>query len=125
MPVRTVTEEFCDICFTGGKAKSTPATERVRFSWLGKDYLVLACARHIDEVRNPLQRLSEIGSVEGRARRSTGRPAGPRQDATSPRTRFSQLTPEEKKRFRAWAGLPNARRIADARVEEWMKAGRR
>ncbi len=39
-------------------------------------------------------------------------------------TLFSQLDAEEKDRFRAWADMPTARRIGDARVTEWIDAGR-
>lgn len=123
MPVRTVTEEFCDVCFASDPPKETPATERVRFSWLGEDYVVLACKKHVDSVRNPLQHLSEVGSVEGRARRGPGRQTASRSSAGE-KTLFSQLSAEEKERFRMWANLPDARRIADRRVEEWSAAGK-
>lgn len=123
MPVRTVTEEFCDVCYASDKQKQTPATQRVRFSWLGKNYLVLACDKHIDSVRNPLQHLSDIGSLEAGNRASVGRQRGGRPTATAA-TEFSQLSAEEKERFRTWADMPNARRIADARVREWTAAGR-
>ncbi len=37
---------------------------------------------------------------------------------------YSQLSNEEKTRFRAWADMPTARRISDARVKSWVAAGK-
>ena len=39
-------------------------------------------------------------------------------------TLFSQLTSEEKQRFRSWANMATARRISDARVNGWVAAGK-
>ena len=123
MPVRTVVEEFCDVCFHEDE-QEVPATDHLRFSWQGRDYVLLVCDHHLNEVRDELQRLADMASP------STGRRAAPRQAraATSVRqggkTLFSQLSDEEKARFRTWANLPKARRIADARVQEWTAAGR-
>lgn len=39
-------------------------------------------------------------------------------------TLFSSLDASEKERFRAWAGLPSARRNPDAPIQEWIEAGR-
>lgn len=124
MPVRTVTEEFCDVCFSDEKQKETPATERIRFSWLGKNYVVLACSKHVGKIRDELQHLSEIGSLEAGPRRGAARPGASRPAAAGGKTLFSQLSTEEKERFRTWADMPNARRIGDSRVEEWTAAGR-
>lgn len=125
MPTRTVIEEFCDVCYGDEKQKETIASDRLRFSWLGKNYVVLVCDKHVGKIRDALQHFSELGSVEGGARRPTGRRAGttPRA-AAGGKTLYSQLSDEEKERFRSWADMPNARRIADARVEEWTAAGR-
>ncbi len=59
---------------------------------------------------------SRAGQPRGGQGRRAGRGGTP--------TLFSQLDAEEKDRFRAWAGMPTARRIADARVTEWIDAGR-
>ena len=37
---------------------------------------------------------------------------------------YSQLEGDEKARFRAWANMPTARRISDARVKSWIAAGK-
>ena len=124
MPVRTVTEEFCDVCFAEDE-RETPASDRLRFSWLGREYLLLVCEDHVGETRDELQRLADVASP------TTGRRAAtPRQSRATPaargagKTLFSQLSDEEKARFRKWADLPRARRISDARVQEWTAAGR-
>jgi hypothetical protein len=57
------------------------------------------------------------------AGRSVGRRATTGRRSGSP-TLFSQLDSTEKSRFRRWAKMPNARRIADSRVQEWIVAGR-
>lgn len=126
MPTRTVTEEFCDVCYGDEKQKETIATDRLRFSWLGKDYVVLVCDKHVGKIREALQHFSELGSVESGTRGPAGRrlSAVARAGAGGGKTLYSQLSDEEKERFRVWADMPNARRIADARVEEWTAAGR-
>lgn len=127
MPVRTVVEEFCDVCFNQDGTE-TVATDRLRFGWQGRDYLLLTCDQHVEPIRDQLHMLSELASPDSAGRR--GAQAGLRQARTqaAPRpaskTAFSQLSAEEKARFRAWAGLPSARRIADGRVEEWIAAGK-
>ena len=122
MPTRTITEELCDVCYGDEKQKETVATDRLRFSWLGKSYVVLTCDKHVGKIRDALQHFSDLGSVEDGAVRAPGRrAAGP---ARRGATLYSQLADEEKERFRVWAKLPNARRIADTRVEEWIGAGR-
>jgi len=37
---------------------------------------------------------------------------------------LSQLSEDEKQRLRTWADMPNARRIGDARVQQWTEAGK-
>lgn len=124
LPVRTVVEEFCDVCFNEDQQEA-PASERLRFSWLGRDYVLLACEDHVAEVRDELQRYADMASP------TTGRrAAAPRQSRSAAtgrqpgKTLFSQLSDDEKTRFRKWASMPNARRISDARVQEWTSAGR-
>ncbi len=130
MPTRTLVKELCDVCYADDESE-TDATDRLRFGWQGRDYLLLVCENHVDDVRDQLQHLSEIATAETSGRRAAppvvsqpSRPAPPRRDPANRKTLFSQLDDEEKERFRAWANMPNARRIADSRVEEWISAGR-
>lgn len=126
MPIRTVVEEFCDVCFNED-GRETIAVDRLRFGWQGRDYVLLVCAEHVEPLREQLQRLSELANPESAGRRGA---FGLRQGRTAPssrgaaKTAFSLLTTEEKARFRKWADLPNARRISDSRVDAWIEAGR-
>ena len=40
------------------------------------------------------------------------------------RSLYSQLSVDEKARFRAWANMATARRISDARIKGWVEAGK-
>jgi hypothetical protein len=127
MPTRTIVQDLCDVCFEEQNGKETPATDRLRFAWQGRDFLLLVCEKHVDPIRNELQRLSELAAPEGGKRRARTAPRPPRVAVVPDqpaKTLFSQLTDEEKQRFRLWADMPNARRIGDARVAEWTEAGK-
>lgn len=92
------------------------ADETVRFALDGKSYEIDLSKKNAAALRGSLKLYLEKGrSVGGRSRRSGG---------SGRATRFSKLGAKEKERFRRWAKLPNARRIADAKVEEWIKAGK-
>lgn len=103
--------------FDGGNADET-----VEFSLDGKVYEIDLSKKNANALRKTLQPYVDVARPVGRGG-GRGRPArgGGRRAAT---TLFSQLDAEEKDRFRAWADMPNARRISDARVQEWIDAGR-
>jgi hypothetical protein len=131
MPTRTLVKELCDVCYADDGTE-TDASERLRFGWQGRNYVLLVCDQHVDEIRDDLQHWSEIASPESGGRRPLA-PAAPRpvraaaaerREAGARKTLFSQLSDPEKERFRRWADMPNARRIGDSRVEEWTAAGR-
>jgi len=126
MPTRTIVEDFCDVCFIEQKEKETEAADKLRFAWQGRDYILLVCAKHVGPIRDELQRLSELATPEATKRRSPGatRPTRAGGGSEPSKTLFSQLTDEEKTSFRIWADMPNARRIGDARVQEWIEAGK-
>lgn len=125
MPVRTVIEEFCDICFNEDEQRETPASDHLRFSWQGRDYVLLACEEHVEEVHDELHHLAEMASPSTGRRAPAPRQARSAVAARQPgKTLFSQLNDQEKARFRKWADMPNARRISDARIQEWTAAGR-
>lgn len=100
------------------------ADETVEFSLDGKAYEIDLNKKNASAFRRGLKPYIDRG------RRSAGRQAvRTRRQASGPvkakqATLFSQLDSTEKDRFRKWAKLPNARRIADRRVQEWTKAGR-
>lgn len=93
------------------------ADETIKFGLDGKSYEIDLNKKNASALRRVLRPYVEGGRSAGRQTARMGRTAG------SP-TLFSQLDATEKDRFRKWAKMPHARRIGDARVQEWMKAGR-
>jgi hypothetical protein len=97
------------------------ADETVSFGLDGKMYEIDLNKKNATALRKAIGEYIEKG-------RASGRPAGNSRSRRSSNaggpTLFSQLESEEKDRFRAWAGMLTARRIGDARVKEWIEAGR-
>lgn len=93
---------------------SEPASE-VTFSLDGADYVIDLGARNIGKLNNALKPFIErsrlIGGVE-------------EDEASKTATLFSQLDSRDKERFRRWSDMPKARRVADARVQEWLDLGK-
>ena len=97
------------------------AEETVHFSLDGKSYEIDVNATNAARVRAAF----EPYIAKGRASGSTARPRAARTTAgPSEKTLFSQLSSEEKARFRAWANMATARRISDSRVNSWVEAGK-
>ena len=96
----------------------SPADETVSFALDGKSYEIDLSKANADKFRKALDPYVAKATRTGKAPRSGSRPEA------GGVTAFSKLMDEEKERFRKWAKLPTARRIADARVEEWSKAGK-
>lgn len=92
------------------------ADETVKFALDGKGYEIDLSKKNAAALRRAFKRYVDAGRSTGRRTKSTARAGSP--------TLFSQLDATEKDRFRRWAKMPNARRIADARVQAWVKAGR-
>jgi hypothetical protein len=98
------------------------ADETVEFAIDGKVFQIDLSKKNAAALRRALQPYMEAGRQTGR---SGGRPRAARGGRRAgSATLFSQLDAEEKERFRAWAGMPTARRISDARVQAWIDAGR-
>ncbi len=95
------------------------AEETVSFALDGKVYQIDLNEKNASALRKAFATYIE----NGRPSRQSGA-RGRNASSLSNPTLFSQLDSEEKERFRAWAKLPNARRIGDARVKEWIGAGR-
>jgi hypothetical protein len=95
------------------------ATETVEFSIDGRTYQIDLNKKNASAMRKVFQLYVEKGRV---VRQPVGR--GRRAGSASNPTLFSQLNSDEKERFRGWSRLPDARRIADSRVQEWIDAGR-
>ena len=94
---------------TGG-----PATETVNFALDGRSYEIDLNEANAKALRAALAKYVEKGRKAGRQPRAAGGTV----------TAFSQLNETEKAKFRVWAKMPDAKRIADHRVEEWIKAGK-
>jgi hypothetical protein len=98
------------------------ADETIHFALDGRTYEIDVSAANATKIRQVLQPFIEKGRPSNTTRNAKGR-STPR---TTPAemTMYSELTGEEKNRFRAWADMPTARRISDARVKSWMAAGK-
>jgi hypothetical protein len=100
------------------------ADETVSFGLDGRSYTIDLSAKNAAALRADLQRYIDRAQLATRALAATPRaPRASRAEGSGP-TLFSQLDVEEKDRFRAWAKMPTARRIADARVQAWISAGK-
>lgn len=95
------------------------ADETITFSLDGRAYEIDLNKKNASTFRKAMARYVEHGRSagrQGRGKRGTSGGAAP--------TLFSQLSEDEKARFRKWAKMPNARRIADQRVVDWTTAGK-
>jgi Lsr2 len=97
------------------------ADETIQFSLDGKSYEVDLSTTNASKLRDALKPYIENGrgigtGIRVRSPRPSGSPAAD--------TLYSQLSDDEKTRFRAWADMPTARRISDARIKSWNAAGK-
>ena len=97
------------------------ADETVWFALDGKTYEIDLSASNASKLRGALTPYIEKARADGGGGRS--RPPGTR-PAHAQKTLYSQLSDDEKSRFRAWANMASARRISDARVKNWLAAGK-
>ncbi len=97
------------------------ADETVHFALDGKSYEVDLSATNASKLRDALKPYIDKGrgGTGGSRARASG-PSGP----PTVDTLYSKLNGDEKARFRAWAGMPTARRISDARIKSWIAAGK-
>jgi Lsr2 len=96
------------------------ADETVHFALDGKGYEIDLSAANAAALREAFKLYIEKGRISGGGRTRTPRVSGPPAEDTM----YSQLKSEEKADFRAWANMPTARRISDARVKSWIAAGK-
>lgn len=95
------------------------AEETVFFALDGKSYAIDLSRSNADRLRKALNPCVTKATHTGRAAR-----LGSRSESSGGRTAFSQLSDDEKARFRTWAEALTARRIANAKVDEWEQAGK-
>lgn len=93
---------------------SEPA-QCIEFSLDGKDYEIDLSARNLGKLYASLKPFVE------RARPVDGSPEG---DRGTSKTLFGALASEEKENCRLFLDMPKARRIGDAKIQEWIEAGR-
>jgi hypothetical protein len=98
------------------------ADESIRFSLDGKSYEIDLNTKNATEFREAMKPFIEKSRAVGAA--SSPRSGLASRPKTSEKTLYSQLTDEEKTKFRAWANMATARRISDDRVNSWIAAGR-
>jgi Lsr2 len=96
------------------------ADETVQFSLDGKTYEIDLTAANAAKLRSALEPYIGAGRPSG----TTGGSRVARTAPAGPQTLYSQLSQEEKSRFRAWADMATAKRISDARVNSWVAAGK-
>lgn len=97
------------------------ADETIQFALDGKSYEVDLSTANASKLRDALKPYIENGRGIGNGTRvRSPRPSGP----PTVDTLYSQLSDDEKTRFRTWADMPTARRISDARIKSWIAAGK-
>jgi hypothetical protein len=96
------------------------ADETVHFGIDGRTYEIDLNAANAAKLRSALQLYVEKGrgGASGNARSSRA------SDSAGVVTLYSQLSADEKARFRAWANMATAKRISDARIKSWVAAGK-
>jgi hypothetical protein len=97
------------------------ADETVHFSLDGKSYEIDVNSSNAARVRAAFKPFIEKGRTSASGERAqTARSSG----GSAEQTLFSQLSSDDKKRFRSWAHMETARRISDSRVNGWVAAGK-
>jgi hypothetical protein len=91
------------------------ADESVSFALDGRSYEIDLSTVNANKLREALQPFLDKARVKGGA--------GVR-SATGSKSIYSQLSDDEKARFRVWADMATARRISDERVKAWTAAGK-
>ncbi len=97
------------------------ADETVRFSLDDKSYEIDLSAANATRLRETFRPFVDKARPVGARAASQARTP---KSAAPAETMYSKLTSDEKARFRAWAGMPDARRISDDRVTSWIAAGK-
>lgn len=100
------------------------ADETVAFGLDGRSYEIELSKRNASALRKALGPYVDKARLSGRAPGPGRRNDGGRRGSSGSKTLFSELSAEEKERFRAWANMPTARRIGDSRVQLWIDEGR-
>jgi hypothetical protein len=98
------------------------ADETLYFSLDGKSYEIDVNSENAARIRAAFEPFIAKGRASGSAGRARTIRTG--NGGSGEKTLFSQLSADEKARFRAWADMATARRISDSRVNSWVAAGK-
>ncbi len=97
------------------------ADETVQFALDGKSYEIDVNAKNAAQLRAAVKPFIDKGRPSASVAKARSARSGA---APAEKTLFSQLSDDEKKRFRVWADMATARRISDSRVNSWVAAGK-
>jgi hypothetical protein len=101
------------------------ADETVSFALDGRSYEIELSKKNASVLRKLLEPYMENGRAAGRALgHGRARNVSSQKGPSGSKTLFSELSVEERGRFRDWADMPTARRVSDAKVNAWIEAGR-
>jgi hypothetical protein len=98
------------------------ADETVVFALNGNTYEIDLNSQNADRIRQAFAPFIEKARLA--SKNETSSKGRRRESSDKTKTLFSTLDAEEKDRFRVWAKTPTARRISDAKVQEWIDADR-
>jgi hypothetical protein len=98
------------------------ADESIQFSLDGRSYEIDLNSANAAKLREAMKPFMEKGRAVGGSGSARSGSAG--RSRSADKTLYSQLSDDEKNKFRAWANMATARRISDARVNSWIAAGR-
>jgi hypothetical protein len=105
--------------FDGGQAAET-----ISFALNGKSYEIDLNKENAERLREAFAPFVEKARNTSRGKSGSRTPSDERPGGIGTKTLFSTLDAEEKERFRAWAKMPTARRVSDAKVQGWIDSGR-
>jgi hypothetical protein len=100
------------------------ADETISFALNGKSYEIDLSNQNANKLREAFAPFVEKARKTGHGGTVSKTRVGDKPAGMGSKTLFSGLDAESKKRFRSWAKMPTARRVSDARVQEWIDAGR-
>jgi hypothetical protein len=100
------------------------ADETVTFALNGQKYEIDLSNVNATKLREAFAPFIEKARVVDGAGGRSGKRRSPSRPESGAKTLFSGLEPGEKERFRDWAKMPTARRIGNAKVQEWIDSGR-
>jgi len=100
------------------------ADETIAFSLNGKAYEIDLNTRNAGRLREAFAPFIDKARTSNRGESGSKLRQRDAVAGAQSKTLFSTLDVDEKARFRVWAEMPTARRVSNAKVQEWIAAGR-